>query len=452
MQAITYEHNCRVFYGPCPGDQRALARGRDFRIDETELAGTLCCDLPPLARDLMRIGMAVYVCDRLAKRDRHTADASGLRNIALAVQVGRPDFWLADGMSSLLQDSLHLLSDDHWRLSFFGPGGDWQRVLWRPPASSLIVCLYSGGLDSAAGLAKQLRSRKESTVAVTAWHQPRQKQRVFRHLAMLERRYARRLLPVVVKTALRHPPRMSSQETSQRCRSFMFAALGGAVACGLGSSVVEVYENGVGALNVPLMRDMAVAARATKSAHPHFFRLMGELTTRVAGRKVEFRLPFEEWTKAEIVRTLSEDGLQELARDSVSCVHYPRRVPGPDKSCGVCPACIGRRQALLTAGIHEDPRTYRYDLFGSPEGFRCVPQHELDYLKAILLQASYLAELEGGRLPSRLCDHLFGTGVIRAEEEAEGWRSLLLRYRQEWLELIQTARESGLGWTEWVGN
>ncbi len=450
MQAITYEHSYRVTYGPCPDGQGVLASGRDFRIDEVQLATALWCDLPPLARDFVRIGMAVYVCDRLAKRDRHTAGASGLRNVALAVQVGSPDFWLADGVSSLLQDSLRLLSDDYWRFSFFGPGGAWQRVLCELPAFSPIICLYSGGLDSAAGLANQLRSRKEPMVAVTAWHQPRQKQRVFRHLTMLERRYECRLPRVLVRTALRHPPRMSSQEASQRCRSFMFAALGGAVACALESSVVEVYENGVGALNVPLMRDMEVAARATKSAHPHFFRLMGELTSRVAGRRIEFRLPFQEWTKAETVRTLSEDGLQELALDSVSCVHYPRRVPGPDKSCGVCPACIGRRQALLTAGIDEHPRRYRYDLFGSPEGFRCVPQHELDYLKAVLLQVSYLAELEGTILPSRLCDHLFGTKVIRTEEEAEGWRRLLLRYRREWLKLIQTARESRLGWTEWV--
>ncbi len=452
MQAITYQHSYRVTYGPCPDGQGVLASGRDFRIDEVQLAGALWCNLPPLATDFVRIGMAVYVCDRLAKRDRHSAGASGLRNVAIAVQVGSPDFWLEDGVSSLLQESLRLLSDDHWRFSFFGPGGAWQRVFCGPPPSNPIICLYSGGLDSAAGLANQLRNRKEPMVAVTAWHQPRQKQRVFRHLTMLERRYKRRLLPVVVRTALRHPPRMSSQETSQRCRSFMFAALGGAVACALDSSVVEVYENGIGALNLPLMRDMAVAARATKSAHPQFLRLMGELTTRVAGREIEFKLPFQEWTKAETVRTLSEDGLQELARDSVSCVHYPRRVPGRGKSCGVCPACIGRRQALLTAGIDEDPRRYHYDLFRSPGEFECIPQQELDYLKCVLLQVSDLAELEGGRLPSRLCDHLFGTKVIRTEEEAEGWRRLLLRYRQEWLQLIQTAGESRLGWTEWVGN
>ena len=31
------------------------------------------------------------------------------------------------------------------------------------------------------------------------------------------------------------------------------------------------------------------------------------------------------------------DRLTELARCSVSCVHYPRRVQGSRKQCGVCP-------------------------------------------------------------------------------------------------------------------
>ena len=451
MQAATCEHSYRVFYGPCDKSHGILAKGRDFRIDESDLGAGIYRELPPLARDWVRIAMAVYVCDRLAKRDRRPTFASASRNIGLAVQVSEQDFWRSENVLSLLRESLRLLGDDYWQLSFSGPGGTWQRTFGEPPPVSPVVCLYSGGLDSAAGLANQLRDRADPTVAVTAWHQPRQRRRVLRHATMLRKRYGRNLASVVIRTSLRRAPRLSLQETTQRCRSFLFAALGGAVAAALGSSDVEVYENGIGALNVPLMRDMAVAGRATKSTHPQFLRLMGELATRVAGRRIEFRLPFQDWTKGEMVKSLVEDGLQPLAHDSVSCVHYPLRLPGTAKSCGTCPACIGRRQAMFAAGIDEDPRRYHYDLFGSPEAFGAIPENELDYLKATLLQVCYLAELDSGAMPSRLRDHLFGTRVVATELEAGSWLRLLRKYRAEWLDLISAAQKSRVGWAAWVG-
>ena len=91
----------------------------------------------------------------------------------------------------------------------------------------------------------------------------------------------------------------------------------------MGASKVEMYENGVGAANLPPMTGMLVGGRMSKSSHPAFLRAMTELVSRVAERPIAFELPFATRTKAEMVRTLREDGLTKLANATVSCIHFP---------------------------------------------------------------------------------------------------------------------------------
>ena len=141
----------------------------------------------------------------------------------------------------------------------------------------------------------------------------------------LSTRYGVEIRPLVVKTALVKPPPLGKQELSQRCRSFLFAAMGGVVACAEHSSSIEIYESGVGAINLPLMHGMATGARTTKSTHPHFLRLMSDLVSRVAERRIDLILPHRDRTKAEIVRTLAEYGLADIARSTVSCLDYSVR-------------------------------------------------------------------------------------------------------------------------------
>ncbi len=241
---------------------------------------------------------------------------------------------------------------------------------------------------------------------------------------------------------------MAYQELSQCCRAFLFTTLGAVTAIEHGAERVEVYENGVGAANLPPMTGMWVGGRSTKGCHPHFLRLMGELASRVAERKVGFVLPFADRTKAQTVHTLIEDGLERLAFDTVSCVHHSPRVSG-GKQCGTCFACLGRRQSMLTAGFQEPAGAYLYDLFG-PEAGR-VPGSYLHELKATLMQVDQLRCITSETvLPEPLRPWLIGTHVVRDVSEVRPWLAALARYRDEWLALAERCRQEGAGWPRWL--
>jgi hypothetical protein len=255
------------------------------------------------------------------------------------------------------------------------------------------------------------------------------------------------------RATLVNPPLMRQQELTQRYRSFLFTAVAGSAACATDASEVETYESGVGALNLPLMQGMLVGGMITRGSHPQFLDRMGKLVSQVAGREVRFTLPFGDRTKAEVVKTLAQEGIQDIARDTVSCVHYPRRVPGKAKQCGWCPACIGRRQALITAGISEPPGLYEVDLFGTPSTVNTISEKYLVYLKATLMQIATLYDLPSTwdpSLSSSLPRHLLLSMQGESTDAIPGWISALVRYRTEWEKILREGQRRGWAWAEWL--
>ncbi len=411
------------------------------RLNEHALSAAMLHALPPLAGDLLRIGLAVSTADRLTRRPKRQG-SGGARAIRLDVGVVEPDFWNERGTTEVLCQALELLSADNWDLVFHGgrryPVQEYLHCLGTRGAK---ICLYSGGLDSAAGLATRLSGAEEPLLPLFARLQGVPRSATLGQLDHLGRRYGVQLRPLVVQLAFVRP-----QEFTHRCRSFLFAALAGSAACAEGSSEVEVYESGVGAINLPLTYGMVTGARTTKSSHPCFLRVMGELVSRVAGRRVDFALPHRDRTKAELVRVIVADGLEELARSTVSCV----QLRGRAKQCGYCAACIGRRQAMITAGIVEPVGAYEYDLFGPPEVTNAIPLEKLNYLKATLKQVDRLGELGHRHLPEWFLSYSLGTRVEDSAAALEPWVQVLLRYRKEWLDLVALGQSRGWNWARWL--
>ncbi len=428
------------------GWRRELANDRDFRIDEDRIVRGLCVSLPPLERDLVHVAMAVYAADRLARRRYKTHESA--RNVQLRVQVSSPSVWT--GLRDVIEEALFFLSHDRWELQF-------EQGHFKPIPGGLfslrdepVVCLYSGGLDSAAGLAGRLRYVDRQIVCVTACHQPGQKQRVQSQIRRIAAVHNHEIFSLAVRTALVRPPLLKEQELSQRCRSFLFCALGAAVSSICGSDTVEVYENGVGALNLPPLAGMAVGARATKGCHPHFLRLMSDVASSVGQRSIKFELPFAGNTKAEVVTSLTDGRLAGVGALTTSCVHFPLREGGSAKQCGVCFACIGRRQALWAAGVADPTDNYKFDLFGSAASADCVPTDQLEPMRAILLQVSALRRSRGHREIAALRRYANGTGAVSVGEPMAAWATVLNRYRDEWLRLIPHLRQKGIRWANLI--
>lgn len=433
-----------------------LRAGKDFHFDLDAVNSFCLGDLPRRLVDFLRIGSALYVVDRLVKRRSKSGPRKSARTIGLKVGVLEHMFWNSPDVKDCIHRAVEFVSDDFWNIEFerdtqpFKPG---KRLFTYTDESPPLICPYSGGLDSAAGLATRMDENPERPVIpVTVWHQPRQRHLVRQQFDLLRYHYRSQgrivqVHPLVMKVAMNWQPSGAKrrEERSQRCRAFLFPALGATAAIMNRQCRVEMFESGIGAINLPLMAGM-VGSRTTKNAHPAFLRSMSRLASLVSESDVEFCLPFFGKTKGEVVSNLTETGLERLANLSASCVHYPR--PGSKYThCGVCPGCIGRRQAMAVAGVIEPDDLYEHDFLGSPEQVSRILVQRLDYLKAFLLQVAKLRDIERTlRLPAEFERHVVGTGIVPRGQSLKGVIRLLATYRDEWREFISLAVANGHAW------
>ena len=418
-------------------DVTRLRAGEHFRFDLDALDSFCLGDLPRHLVDLLRIASAVYVVDRLVKRRPKGGPKPPSRTIGLKVGVLEEGLWNRPDVRDALRDAVEFVTGDFWDIEF---ERDTQEYKWpsnflpfSKPDDSPLVCLYSGGLDSAAGLVARMNENPaRSVIPVTVWHQSQQRRLVLSHFESLRDHYRGRgfasdIAPLIVGVRLNWPAlaqlptggfQKRDQELSLRSRAFLFSALGAIAAVLHDQQAVEMFESGVGAINLPLMAGM-VGPKMTKNSHPGFLRLMSRLAVLVADATVEVRLPHIDKTKGDLVRGLARDGLKRFANLSASCVHYPR--PGSEhKHCGICPGCIGRRQAMIIAGIDEPEGMYKFDIFGAPEAVNQVSEKGLSYLKAVLLQVARLWDIENHDcLPPAFERHVVPHIVQRANPRKE---------------------------------
>lgn len=148
-----------------------------------------------------------------------------------------------------------------------------------------------------------------------------------------------------------------------------------------------MFENGVGAVNLPLMTGMLGSGLATRGAHSTFLRLMSELSAQVTESPIRFKLPFESSTKAEVLQRLPTPELAMWTQQSRSCVHASLRQLGKTH-CGRCAACIERRQAFADAGIEERLDIYQTNALAEPPEY----PDESDYLHLYRLEAAKWVE------------------------------------------------------------
>lgn len=449
---ITQRFPFRMSFSPAPQDKAVeVHAGKHFRFDLDAVNSFCLGDLPARLVDFLRIASSLYIVDRLIKRRTKGGARKPSRSISLTVEVRDAGFWSKSEIRDAIHETVEFVSSDFWDIEFLqdtSPLCRTGRFLPDPyEGVSPLVCLYSGGLDSAAGLVTRMVECPGRPVApVTVWHQPRQRRLVRKQLKILRSRLGTPIDPLIVKVAMMWKAFLDrDEENTQRCRGFLFASLGAIAAIMHGQQVVEIFESGIGAINLPPMAGM-VGAMTTKSAHPKFLRLMSRLASLVADGEIEFRLPFFDRTKGEIVRSMAETRLEELAHLTASCVHYPLR-HSQQKQCGICPACVFRRQAMAVAGITEPANTYKYDFMGSPDEVNRILSKRLLNLKAFLMQVASLRDVCAGKsLPRSINRHLVGTEVLAIGDQPEAVIFLLARYRDEWMKIASDGNRKGLPW------
>lgn len=363
------------------GDEDHLVLWQEhYRLDDLQIANGLGRRLQARESDLLDLAVAVYVTDRLCPRRPKGARDDGRwwsRRLPVRVALRDPAFWQDSEVDRLLHALLGWLTDDEWEIEVVGSPRDrrWaetqERLFSVTPAAPAQVGLFSGGLDSLLGAATDAGAPDGELILVSAGTHRRLRNlqaTLSKGLATVASRTVRSLIVPVGLTAAGSRLGAGDGEQSQRTRGFLFLAFGSVVADAAGVDELRVYENGVGALNLPLTNAQR-GAMNTRAMRPETLRSMGELIGRMRDRPFTIANPSFFRTKAEMCAS-APSALEPLMRLSVSCdtglTYRASSVP----LCGQCTSCLLRRQALLAGGCSEvdsgDLEQMRGDVLRAP--------------------------------------------------------------------------------------
>ena len=345
-----------------------------YWLNGLRLSRAFCQALPANSSDLLDVVMAVYAADRRSPRD-FKGSASGRRRISVRIGVRDPGLWATAAVVQKLQELLYWLSEDEWSFEFVQrravpSAAESELFLFQlPPKTPATVSLFSGGLDSLAGLASHApegsrgsyvlvsgythnrlvhQQRSQVDLIRSAWGQSEALDRIpeMHHVAV----------PFGIQKPIGH-----QEEKSQRTRSLVFLTLGVATALQAGTDTLWVYENGVGALNLP-MNETQLGTDNSRGVHPRSLMLAQDFLSRALEQSVLVSNPFLFTTKAQMCKGLTNSGFADAVSYTISCDGFPQRMRNQPSQCGHCTSCILRRQSLQASGLELYDRGYRYDV------------------------------------------------------------------------------------------
>jgi len=327
-----------------------------------------------IVADLLDVACSITYADRKYKRSRHkdiwTQSLGWMRTFNLTIGVREPDRWNAPTTKRALEQLLGWLTEDAWHLTFALQPNPVRR---RSDAQSTLpfratpgrVVLFSGGLDSLAGVSALVQEDRDTPLYLMSAVSPRMDmpEKIASRIRAVYPQVEFAAFPFHLVHTDRHDQR--ADDASQRSRGFLFFAFAAAVAATTGSNNIISCENGIGAINLP-MNWLQLGTQNTRAMHPRTLVEMQVFLELLGLPHLRLELPFLWKTKGEVCSVLAETPLRDLTRLTVSCDNFPDRTvprPAPDVEvhCGECTSCMLRRLAVANAGLKEpDVPTVRY--------------------------------------------------------------------------------------------
>lgn len=340
--------------------------------DDQPIADAFAAAVSPEVADLVDVAAAVYAADRLCKRGADPT--TWARRMEITVPVRSALVW--GSQAELLNELLGLLTGDEWQVNFFERHlpprlSEAQGTLFSEPLKKpAVAMLFSGGLDSLAGLVRLLKEQPDVSVATVSI---RSSTRIHKYQRMchaeIAQRFAGRVRPIGLNVDLvRGTARgFDREDRNQRARGFLFQMIGVAAALIGEANTLAVPENGIGAMNLPYSAAQ-FGTQAGRAATPLFVAKVQRLVSAISGAPFNVVLPNLFCTKGELLTSLRSVSLEHAASETVSCDRFNSRIKGSDH-CGTCTSCLLRRQSLHAAGLRswDSSSRYRHDVWALNE-------------------------------------------------------------------------------------
>ena len=343
--------------------------------------------LPDRTLDLLEIAAYIYCADRMRKRGSTSAVEyhAWARSFHFSIKVRDHAFWARSDVAKCLSGALQFMTGDRsYRFSFESGHStpktnlfDDEEFLvseYRP----LTVALFSGGLDSLAGVIDRLEMTDEKLCLVSHQSQPGTVRTQQKMAAALKGRYSDRIFHYRFKCNLKNT---RAAEETQRSRAFLYTSIAFAIAQAFGQDGFFVFENGITGFNFPRRSDLT-GARASRTTHPKTIHHLNELFSLVFEGAMQIRLPFLWKTKTDVMSLLRNGPHSELIPSSVSCSKTFQNL-GMATHCGGCSQCVDRRFAAYASKTDDidDVGIYAKDIISASITDREIKTTVLDFVR-----------------------------------------------------------------------
>lgn len=408
-------------------------------------------EAPPIAIDLIELAIIVYAVDRSIQPVRNS-----YCSVHVTVPVRSPDKLMEESVHIQLAEILHWYTGYEWIFQFEKRSVSRreteipQMFDWRELDKPVDVALWSGGLDCLAGLYNRaIENDDREFVLCGTGNNSRIHALQKRVISLLPQRIAQRVKLSQIRYGIKCISGQLPKSPRLRSRGFTFMLIGAICAHLEGRNVLQVYENGIGAINLRF-RESEIGVNHAHSVHPLSLMLIGQWLTHVLGKSVRIENPYLFWTKAQMCEVFLKQDALSIAFTTQTCDRMHRK---PDaKQCGRCSSCILRRHAFAALDIH-DQTSYVYDAedwLYEPVGFKQIDRG--NHIPAVLHQInqfehhltiknswqSFATQYE--TLSAHVVDRTAEYSGIDASVMRDKLLELFRRYVEEWYMLRRLSR------------
>ncbi len=344
------------------------APNQNIRINIQNITHRIVDSLRALSQDLLEIASYVYYADCSIQRGTEF-DVYGenwQRRFHFVIPVSNPELWNDKKINSMLCELLEFLTQDKISITFTPPKPNLSQLYFKFPDSppqfpgASCICLFSGGLDSLVG-SLLLKNDNKRPLLVSHRSMPKMDSQQQKLVDLLRQNNPDWVFPHISIWI----NRMANPaiEVTQRSRSFLFVSLAAILAFQLEINNIFICENGIVTINLP-QSGQNVGSLLTRSTHPKVLFLFEELIKRLFNKDIKIENPFIFYTKTQMLKQLKDWSQSELIQTTISCSLTQGKTK-MQPQCGTCPQCIGRRFAIIGAGLeqHDRAELYEKDVF-----------------------------------------------------------------------------------------
>lgn len=363
-KGIKDSHLLKLTYQPGSKDQ-------NVSIDLPHFVKNVNCHFPDRIKDLLEIAGYVYAADRLVKRGTPSTLEyhNWSRAFHFVLKVRDSAFWNDVNVIHTLNEALCFVSGDlKYEFTFLKGGADiGQTSLFDNEGHKLdkkdnsVVALFSGGLDSLAGILEILTTTTQNLILVS--HRSNNsaitqiQDGIFN---LLNNDFPSRIQYFTFYCNL-HGER--AVEETQRTRIFLYTAIAHALSTLASDNKILVFENGMTSINFYKRQDL-INSRASRTTHPRTLKLLEQFYNAVDGQSRLIVHPFLFNTKTDVLLKIKQFGKVNYINSTISCTKTFQRFQNRTNAthCGGCSQCVDRRFAAYASGLEEHDAIYDVDI------------------------------------------------------------------------------------------